>query len=98
MRETARPALDQVHSLAGGTGVRLSTWNDPEVRAQFQYYEELETVHQSSDTMPGIPEYPAINEVLSRMTWDAVRGRKGVAEALREASAECAALLAHYQC
>jgi multiple sugar transport system substrate-binding protein len=96
MRETASPAMDKVTSLAGGTGVRLSTWNDPEVRAQFQYYQELETVHQGSDTMPGIPEYPAINDVLSRMTWDAVQG-KDVAAALREASAECAALLAHYQ-
>jgi len=97
LRETAGPAMDKVTSLAGGTGVRLSTWNDPEVRAQFQYYEELETVHQGSDTMPGIPEYPAINEVLSRMTWDAVQGRTDVAAALREASAECATLLAHYQ-
>ena len=89
--------MDKVTSLAGGTGVRLSTWNDPEVRALFQYYEELEAVHQGSDTMPGIPEYPAINEVLSRMTRDAVQGRKSVGAALREASAECAALLAHYQ-
>jgi multiple sugar transport system substrate-binding protein len=97
LRETASPAMDKVTSLAGGTGVRLSTWNDPEVRERFQYYEALETVHQGSNTMPGIPEYPAINEVLSRMTWDAVQGHKSVAQALREASAECAALLAHYQ-
>ena len=69
----------------------------PEVRARFQYYEELEAVHRGSDTMPGIPEYPAINEVLSRMTWDAVQGRKSVGAALREASDECAALLAHYR-
>jgi multiple sugar transport system substrate-binding protein len=96
LRETAGPAMDKVTSLAGGTGVRLSTWNDPEVRARFQYYEELEAVHQGSNTMPGIPEYPAINEVLSRMTWDAVQGRKSAADALREAAAECAALLAHY--
>lgn len=97
LRETASPAMDKVTSLAGGTGVRLSTWNDPEVRARFQYYEELEAVHRGSNTMPGIPEYPAINEVLSRMTWDAVQGRKSVADALREAAAECVALLAHYR-
>jgi maltose-binding protein MalE len=67
------------------------------VRAQFQYYEELEAVHQGSNTMPAIPEYPAINEVLSRMTWDAVQGRKSVADALRDAAVECQAILAHYR-
>jgi multiple sugar transport system substrate-binding protein len=96
MRETASPAMDKVTSLSGGTGVRLSTWNDPQVRAQFQYYEELERVHQGSDTMPALPEYPAINEVLSRMTWEAVQGRKSVAQALREASEECRSILAGY--
>ena len=93
MRETASPEMDKVTSLAGGTGVRLSTWNDPEIRAQFQYYEELEIVHRGSDTLPAIPEYPAINEVLSRMTWDAVQGRKTVAEALTHAAEECRTIL-----
>jgi len=35
--------------------------------------------------------------VLSRMTWDAVQGRKSVAEALRDAAEDCAAILAHYR-
>jgi len=96
MRETASPAMDKVTSLSGGTGVRLSTWNDPEIRAQFQYYEELERVHLGCETMPAIPEYPAINDVLSRMTWDAVQGHKSVADALRDAAQECAAILAHF--
>ncbi len=93
MRETAGPEMDKLTSLAGGTGVRLSTWNDPEVRAQFQYYEELESVHQGCDTLPGIPEYPAINDVLSRMTAGAVAGRKSVERALSDAAQECATIL-----
>jgi multiple sugar transport system substrate-binding protein len=96
LRETAGPAMDKVTSLSGGTGVRLSTWNDPQIRAQFQYYEELERVHQGCETMPAIPEYPAINAVLSHMTWDAVQGYKSVADALREAAEECATILAGY--
>jgi multiple sugar transport system substrate-binding protein len=97
MRETASPAMDKVTSLSGGTGVRLSTWNDPEVRAQFQYYEEIERVHFGSDTLPAIPEYPAINEALSRMTHAAVQGGKGVEAALRDASRECEQILAAYR-
>jgi multiple sugar transport system substrate-binding protein len=96
LRETAGPAMDKVTSLAGGTGVRLSTWNDPEIRAQFQYYEEIERVHQGIDTLPAIPEYPAMNEVFNRMSWDAVQGRKSVRQALDAAAAECEELLARY--
>jgi multiple sugar transport system substrate-binding protein len=97
IRETASPAMDKVTSLSGGTGVRLSTWNDPEVRAQFQYYEEIERVHIGSDTLPAIPEYPAINEALSRMTHAAVQGGKAVEAALRDASRECEEILAAYR-
>jgi multiple sugar transport system substrate-binding protein len=93
LKETASPAMDKVTSLAGGSGVRLSTWNDPEVRAQFQYYEEIERIHQGIDTLPAIPEYPAINEILNQMSWAAVTGRKSVPQALDDAAAECAKLL-----
>ncbi|MFO7167830.1 MAG: extracellular solute-binding protein [Chloroflexota bacterium] len=96
LKETASPAMDKVTSLSGGTGVRLSTWNDPEIRAQFQYYEVIEEVHRGADTLPAIPEYPALNEVFNRMSWDAVQGRKSVPDALRDAAAECEEILAHY--
>jgi multiple sugar transport system substrate-binding protein len=97
MRETANPAMDKITSLSGGTGVRLSTWNDPEVRGEFQYYEVIEQIHRESEIIPPIPEYAAINEVLSRMTWAAVQGRKSTVQALRDASEECTTLLAHYR-
>jgi multiple sugar transport system substrate-binding protein len=94
LKETASPAMDKITSLAGGTGVRLSTWNDPEIRRQFQYYEVIEQVHHGADTLPAIPEYPAINAVLNRMSWDAVQGRKTVVQALQDAADECNAILA----
>ncbi|HWQ15269.1 MAG TPA: extracellular solute-binding protein [Roseiflexaceae bacterium] len=95
LKETASPAMDKVTSLAGGTGVRRSTWNDPEIRAQFQYYEVIEEVHRGADTLPALPEYPAINEVLNRMSWNAVQGRASVERALRDAAEECERILAH---
>jgi hypothetical protein len=36
-----------------------------------------------------------MNEILNRMSWDAVQGHKSVERALRDAAAECEALLAH---
>ncbi|MEN9933584.1 MAG: hypothetical protein RLZZ387_163 [Chloroflexota bacterium] len=96
LRETASAAMDKVTSLAGGSGVRLSTWNDPEIQAQFQYYEVIEEVHRGADTLPPLPEYPAMNEVINRMAWDAVQGRKSVEQALTDAAAEWERLLARY--
>ena len=93
LRETAAPAMDKVTSQAGGSGVRKSTWNDPEIRAQFQYYEVMERVHTGIDTLPALPQYPALNEVFSRMTWAAVTGTKSVTQALDDAAAECRQIL-----
>jgi multiple sugar transport system substrate-binding protein len=89
LRETASPAMDKITSLAGGTGVRLSTWNDPEIQRQFQYYEVIEAVHQGADTLPALPQYPQINEILNRMSWEAVQGTKSVQQALDDAAAAC---------
>ena len=93
LRETASPAMDKITSLAGGSGVRKSTWDDPEIRAQFQYYEVMEQVHTGIDTLPALPQYPALNEVFSRMTWAAVCGHKSVAQALDDAANECRSIL-----
>lgn len=96
LRETASPAMDKATSLAGGTGVRLSTWNDPQIQAQFQYYEVTEAVHQGADTLPAIPEYPAMNEIFNRMAWEAVQGQKSVEQALSDAADACEVLLSGY--
>jgi multiple sugar transport system substrate-binding protein len=86
--------MDKLTSLSGGTGTRLSTWNDPDVRAQFQYYEEIEAVHRNVESPPPIPEYPALNTVLSEMSWSAVQGHKTVERALEDAAQECESILA----
>jgi multiple sugar transport system substrate-binding protein len=93
LKETATPAMDKITSLAGGSGVRKSTWNDPEIRDQFQYYEVMEQVHTGIDTLPALPQYPALNEVFSQMTWAAVTGTKSVQQALDDATAACREVL-----
>jgi len=94
LRNTASAAMDRITSLSGGSGVRLSTWNDPAVRAQFQYYETIEEVHRGIDTLPAIPQYPAMNDVLNRMVWRAAQREVSVAQALADAAGDVAAVLA----
>jgi multiple sugar transport system substrate-binding protein len=94
MRHLASPEMDKVTALAGGSGVRRSTWHDPEVRRQFGYYAIVEEVHRRARTLPAIPEYPAINDVIDRMMAGAVTGGRPIPDALREASQETEQILA----
>jgi multiple sugar transport system substrate-binding protein len=93
IRHCSTPEMDKVTALAGGTGVRLSTWRDPAIQAQFNYYTAIEAVHENVESPPRIPEYPAINEVFNRMQWAAVTGAKTVPQALDDAAAEAEAIL-----
>ncbi|HEX9114568.1 MAG TPA: extracellular solute-binding protein [Anaerolineae bacterium] len=94
LKATASARMDKVTSLSGGTGTRLSTWRDPEIQAQFPYYEAIEEVHRGVESPPAIPEYPALNEVLSDMTKACLAGKAEPAVALRDAAAACEGILA----
>lgn len=86
IRHCNTPAMDKVTALAGGTGVRLSTWRDPEIQRQFNYYTAIEEVHKNVESPPRIPEYPALNEVFNQMQHAAVTGAKSVPQALEDAA------------
>jgi len=86
MRHIMQPKLDKVTSMCGANGVRLSTWNDPEVRTKYPYYSIIADVHKGSITMPAIPEYPAINEAISEAVHNVVHLGGSPQEELRKAA------------
>lgn len=94
LRHAATPEMDLVTAHEGATGCRLSTWRDPAVRERFPCYTLIEQTHESVETMPAIPEYPAINEVLNVELDAAYAGRKRVEQALGDAAARTDAILA----
>ncbi len=93
LKHLSSPEMDLITTFEGGNGCRLSTWRDPPVRQQFQYYEVIEDVHRQVISPPRLPEYPSINEVLNLMMAAAVSGKKDVPTALADASGEIEALL-----
>jgi multiple sugar transport system substrate-binding protein len=93
LRHCATPEMDKITALSGGTGVRLSTWRDPEIQSQFKYYTAIEAVHRSVESPPRIPEYPAINEVLNKMQHAVVTGAKSVDAALDEAANDVVSIM-----
>lgn len=93
LRHCATPEMDKVTALSGGTGVRLSTWRDPEIQAKFHYYTAIEAVHRSVESPPRIPEYPAINEVFNQMQHAVVTRTKSVESALHDAAQEVESIM-----
>jgi multiple sugar transport system substrate-binding protein len=86
LRHLAKPEMDKITALSGGSGVRKSTWNDAEIRDKFRYYDSIEEVHRSVRFLPRIPEYPAINDVINDMMASLVRGQGDIDAALKEAT------------
>lgn len=87
LRHCASPAMDRATSEEGATGTRRSTWDDPGIRAMAPYYAVLEEVHATAVSLPALPAYPAINQVLNRMVDDVMEDRAGVDDALERAAA-----------
>jgi multiple sugar transport system substrate-binding protein len=93
LRHIAKPESDKITSMCGANGVRLSTWRDPEVRARFPYYSIIEDVHRGTLTLPGIPQYPQVNEAISRAVHRCVHELVPVRESLEQAAAEASKIL-----
>lgn len=88
IKETASAEMDKITSLEGGTGTRLSTWRDPELRKVYHYYDQIEESHAFAKSPLPIAEGAEVIEILNRMIDDAVKRRKGVQQSLDDAAAE----------
>lgn len=94
LRHLASPDADRITAEEGSIGCRRSTWDDPDIIRRFPCFAHLEQLHEGAQTMPPIPKYPAINELLSEAV-DAVHtGALDPATALSHAAAGADRLLA----
>ena len=86
LRHIASPEMDLVTAREGGIGCRLSTWRDPGIQREFASYQLIEETHRSVETMPAIPAYPRINEVLNEEIDAVYTGVKSVEKSLADAA------------
>lgn len=93
MQHISAPHTDKMVSMAGANGVRLSTWNDEEVKARYPYYGIIEQVHQNTLTLPSIPEYPQINELISAAVHQVVHKGGDASSELKKACEAAAQIL-----
>ncbi|MES1227895.1 MAG: extracellular solute-binding protein, partial [Armatimonadota bacterium] len=93
MQFVTSPAMDKVTSMKGANGTRLSTWRDPEVQAKYPHYVIIEQAHAKTRTLPAIPEFPELNELLSAGIHQVMHQGRPAAEALNDAARACEGVL-----
>lgn len=82
IRHAATPENDKVTTTEGASGTRFSTWRDPEVLRANSFYAVAEEVNTSAvNTLPQIPEYVELNEILNEMVESVVVDRSQTPEA-----------------
>jgi multiple sugar transport system substrate-binding protein len=93
MRHCATPAMDKLVTMAGGIGVRRSTWADPEVNRSVPFYHQLDGLHAVARTLPRHPRLSDIAHVIDAMMTEAVTSDTPSAVLLSRAQARIAEIV-----
>jgi multiple sugar transport system substrate-binding protein len=95
VRHVASPENDRITTLEGASGTRFSTWRDPDILRTNRFYSVVEEVNTGPvNTLPRVPAYTELNEILDEMVEAAVVDRSAsVDEALATASERAEELL-----
>ncbi len=72
LRHLASPAMDKLTSLNGAVGVRLSTWQDPEVLHHVPFYSQLEELSRKARTLPFCQDLPRLAEIVNQVIVNAL--------------------------
>jgi multiple sugar transport system substrate-binding protein len=86
IRHAALSKCDKQTSFFGANGTKISTWRDAEVRSRYPHYEIIEQVHSSTRTLPAIPEYPELNELLSVAIDKVIHQHQPIKDSLQDAA------------
>ena len=72
LRHIAGATSDKLTTLRGAVGVRLSTWNDPEVVKRAPIYAQLEQLSAEARTLPFCEDLPKLAEIVNQITIEAL--------------------------
>ncbi|MCU4975452.1 sugar ABC transporter substrate-binding protein [Halobacteria archaeon AArc-m2/3/4] len=87
---------DKITTVEGASGTRFSTWRDPEILRSNTFYSVLEEINTNAvNTLPQLPEYVELNEILNEMVESVVVKRSATPdEALAKTERRANELLA----
>jgi multiple sugar transport system substrate-binding protein len=91
LRHCATARMDRLTTTEGAIGVRLSTWDDPEIVARIPYYSRLEWLHEHAREMPVTPDLARISHIVDDLMTLAVTTHRPTSDLLAEAQARALA-------
>ena len=72
LRHIASAPSDKLTTLHGAVGVRLTSWNDPEVIERVPIYAQLEQLSAAARTLPFCEDLPKLAEIVNQVTVEAL--------------------------
>jgi multiple sugar transport system substrate-binding protein len=79
------PEMDQLLTLAGGTGCRRSTWSNPEITKGIPAYRKLEELHERTRDLPSRTDWPVIASRIDDVMVQTINSHRSIRDILIEA-------------
>jgi multiple sugar transport system substrate-binding protein len=83
--------MDQLLTLAGAVGCRLSTWNDEEVNAAIPFFSQLPALHKNARSFPVDRRFPALAHAIERGVLRAIDTPDGADAIMKDVQREAEA-------
>jgi len=79
------PEMDQLLTLAGGTGCRRSTWSNPEITKRIPAYHKLEELHARTRDLPFRTDWAEIASRIDNVMVQTINSNRSIRDILIEA-------------
>ena len=73
MRHAVSPKMDRLLTRTGGVGTRKSTWQSPDMQAEFPFSASMNELHACARTLPSSPHLPQYAALIGDLVSEAVR-------------------------
>ena len=73
MCHAVSPKMDLLLTRTGGVGTRKSTWQSPDIQAEFPFSKSMDGLHACARTLPSSPHLPQYAALVSDLVSEAVR-------------------------
>ncbi|BDD02335.1 extracellular solute-binding protein [Persicobacter psychrovividus] len=78
-------ANDELLTLEGGIGCRISTWRSPQVNQEIPYYYKLEELHQNTESLPRMEHWPQVANIIDELVLKVINTEEDIENILATA-------------
>ncbi|MBD0403687.1 sugar ABC transporter substrate-binding protein [Flammeovirga sp. EKP202] len=76
---------DELLTLEGGIGCRVSTWRSPKVNQEIPYYHKLEELHQNTESLPRMNNWSQVADIIDELVLKVINTEEDIENILATA-------------